>query len=175
MSEREGKVYEALEKRFPNIPPGELKEKSCAIAKESQEEVWKGIVSKLAEENKNEDPTAVFKRFRLKLNPKMLDKNEEETHMEHLYVAAYHFHKMALKWAVDDFAPLPLRTLSKPEDAIDYAKLGKNGQSNDFVFYETQTNRQSFGFLILPHFLQFFLTYAALFFRITTDISTTFI
>ena len=137
MSEREEKVFEALEKRFPNISPGELKEKSCAIAKEGQEEVWKGIVSKLAEENKNEDPRAVFKRFRLKLNPKMLDKNEDETHMEHFYVAAYHFHKMALKWAVDDSAPLPLRTLSKPEDAIDYAKLGENGLSNDFVCYET--------------------------------------
>ena len=127
MSEREEKVFEALEKRFPNISPGELKEKSCAIAKEGQEEVWKGIVSKLAEENKNEDPRAVFKRFRLKLNPKMLDNNKEEIHMEHFYVAAFHFHKMALKWAVDDFAPLPLRTLSKPEDAIDYAKLWKNG------------------------------------------------
>ena len=137
MSEREEKVYEALEKRFPNIPPRELKEKACAIAKESHEEVWKGIVSKLAEVNKNEDPRAVFKRFRLKLNPKMLDKNEEETHMEHFYMAAYHFHKMALKWAVDDSAPLPLRTLSKPEDAIDYAKLGENGLSNDFVCYET--------------------------------------
>ena len=86
--------------------------------------------------------------------------------IRHFYLAAYHFHKMALKWAADDSAPLPLRTLSKPEDAIDYAKLGENGLSNDFVFYETQTNHRKFGFfnfassfVIFPNLCCFFSSY----------------
>ena len=89
------------------------------IAKDSQADIWKTIVSKLDEANKNEDPNTVYKRFRL------AKYQDDKKHMEHFYVAAYQFHKMALKWSATTASPLPLRTLSRPEDAIDHAELEK--------------------------------------------------
>ena len=115
-------IFEALVKRFPHLPQEEFKVKSCMIAKDSQGGIWKTIVSKLDEANKNEDPNAVYKRFRL------AKYEDDKKHMEHFYVAAYQFHKMALKWtatSTSTFHPLPLRTLSRPEDAIDHAELEK--------------------------------------------------
>ena len=74
------------------------------------------------EARKNEDPNAVYKRFRL------TKYEDDKKHMDHFYVAAYQFHKMALKWTATStttFHPLPLRTHSRPEDAIDHAELEK--------------------------------------------------
>ena len=115
-------IFEALVKRFPHLPQEELKVKSCTIAKDSQGGIWKTIVSKLDEANKNEDPNAVYKRFRL------TKYEDDKKHMDHFYVAAYQFHKMALKWTATStttFHLLPLRTHSRPEDAIDHAELEK--------------------------------------------------
>ena len=95
---------------------------TVGITKDSQGDIWKTIVSKLDEANKNEDPNAVYKRFRL------AKYEDDKKHMEHFYVAAYQFHKMALKWTATStttFHPLPLRTHSRPEDAIDHAELEK--------------------------------------------------
>ena len=77
---------------------------------------------KMDEANKNEDPNAVYKRFCLEKGD-----DQDDTHMEHFYLAACQFHKMALKWATtsSNASPLPLRTLARPEDAIDHAELEK--------------------------------------------------
>ena len=118
-----GQIFEALLKRFPHLPQEELKVKSCMIAKEDgQSDIWKSIVTKMDEANKNEDPNAVYKRFRLAKGD-----DQGDTHMEHFYLAACQFHKMALKWATTSStaSPLPLRTLARPEDAIDHAELEK--------------------------------------------------
>ena len=115
------KIFEALVKRFPHLPQEELKVKSCMIAKDSQGDIWKTIVTKLDEANKNEDPNAVYKRFRLT----KCQEEEDKMQMEHFYAAAFHFHKMALRWTStsNTASPLPLRTLATPEDAIEHAEL----------------------------------------------------
>ena len=123
MKGESGQIFEALLKRFPHLPREELKVKSCMIAKEDgQSDIWKSIVTKMDEANKNEDPNAVYKRFRLAKGD-----DQGDTHMEHFYLAACQFHKMALKWATtsSNASPLPLRTLARPEDAIDHAELEK--------------------------------------------------
>ena len=131
MTEKAGQIFENLVRKFPHVRQEELKVKSRLIAQENKEDIWKTIVAKLEERNRNQDPNAAYKRFRL--NPKNQDDNNDE-HLEHFYVAAFHFHKMALKWTDSRTSnPLPLRTISRPEESIDHAEMGKCINSSLFL------------------------------------------
>ena len=135
MTEKAGQIFETLVKKFPHVPQEELKVKSRLIAQESQEDIWKTIVAKLEERNRNQDPNAAYKRFRL--NPKNQDDNNDE-HLDHFYIAAFQFHKMALKWTDSRTSnPLPLRTISRPEESIEHAEMGKcidTSETNHYIY-----------------------------------------
>ena len=134
MTEKAGQIFENLVRKFPHVRQEELKVKSRLIAQESQEDIWKTIVAKLEERNRNQDPNAAYKRFRL--NPKNQDDDDE--HVEHFYIAASQFHKMALKWTDSRTSnPLPLRTITRPEESIEHAEMGKcidTSETNHYIY-----------------------------------------
>merc|ERR1719193_2524947 len=58
-----GKIFTALQKRFPYVTEEELKMQACEVA-HSKEDIWKKIVRELNQKNENEKPDAVYQKFR---------------------------------------------------------------------------------------------------------------
>ena len=101
-----GKILTALKNRFPNVPEENLKAQAFKISTCNEEE-WKRIITKMNEENDNNKPGAVYKRFRF-FPSKQSEVGGEET--VHQYIAGFHFYRMLAKWTQPGaFIPVPLR------------------------------------------------------------------
>ena len=117
-----GKIFTALQKRFPHVDEEELKVQACEVA-HSKEDIWKRIVRELNQKNENRKPDAIYQKFRF-ASPRHLELDGE--HAVHKYIAGYQFYKMMMKWAEPEASiPIPLRKVENANDAIasiDYIK-----------------------------------------------------
>merc|ERR1719447_814921 len=117
-----GKIFTALQKRFPHVGEEELKVQACEVA-HSKEDIWKRIVRELNQKNENRKPDAIYQKFRF-ASPRHLELDGE--HAVHKYIAGYQFYKMMMKWAEPGASiPIPLRKVENANDAIasiDYIK-----------------------------------------------------
>ena len=105
-----GKIFFALKNRFSNVAEDELKAKACKISTCNEEE-WKKIVMRLNEENENNKPGTVYKRFRFFPSQQLEVEGEEAVHQ---YIAGLHFYRMMAKWTQPGAAiPVPVRKVDR--------------------------------------------------------------
>merc|ERR1719234_578761 len=131
-----GKIFTALQKRFPHVPEEELKVKAYEVA-HSKEDIWKKIVRELNQKNENERPDAVYQKFHFAPS-RHLELDEE--HAIHKFIAGYQFYRMMMKWAEPGASfPIPLRKVENPHDAIAGIDYIRNPQIEEG--YEAQKRR----------------------------------
>ena len=107
-----GKIFVALKTRFPNVAENELKAKACKILTCNEEE-WKKIVMRLNQENENNKPGTVYKRFRFFPSHQVEVEGEEVFHQ---YIAGLHFYRMMAKWTQPGaIIPVPLRKVDSKD------------------------------------------------------------
>lgn len=101
-----GKIFFALKNRFPDVAEDELKANACKISTCNEEE-WKKMVMRLNEENENNKPGTVYKRFRFFPSQQL---EVEGAEVVHQYIAGLHFYRMMAKWTQPGAAiPVPVR------------------------------------------------------------------
>ena len=104
------KIFAALKSRFPNLSEETLKAKACKISLCKDEEEWKRMIKELNQENENNAPGAVFKKYSFFPSGKTQPRSEEFFHQ---YIAAYHFYQMLSKWSLPNAViPVPLRKVN---------------------------------------------------------------
>ena len=106
------KIFAALKSRFPNLTEGTLRAKACKISLCKDEEEWKRVVKELNQENENNAPGAVFKKYSFFPSGQKEIKSEE---IFQQYVAAFHFYRMLSKWTQHEHGvviPVPLRKVN---------------------------------------------------------------
>jgi len=131
-----GKIFTALQKRFPHVAEEELKVQACEVA-HSKEDIWKKIVRELNQKNENEKPDAVYQKFRF-APFRHLELDGE--HAIHKYIAGYQFYRMMMKWAEPGASfPIPLRKVENPHDAIASIDYIRNPQIEEG--YQAQKER----------------------------------
>ena len=116
------KIFKALKNKFPNISSEQVGISACQVAESKEEHVWKKVLCKMDQDNKNLKPEAKFQKFRL--NPSDPEEGDVE-HAVHGYIAGYQFHKMITQWS-SAAAPVPLREVANPSGAIAYIEYIKN-------------------------------------------------
>ena len=102
-----GKIFTALKGRFPNVDEETLKSKILFQSMSNNEEGWKRVVKILSQENKNNNPGAVFKQYSFfpSWQSELQSKN-----LVHQHIAAFHFYRMLAKWTdKNGIIPVPLR------------------------------------------------------------------
>jgi len=118
------KIVKALKNKFPNLSSEKVGVSACEVAESKEEHVWKKVLRKMDQDNKNLKPDAKFQKFRL--NPSDVEEVNVE-HAVHGYIAGYQFHKMITEWSSGAFpVPVPLREVTNPSEAIAYVEYIKN-------------------------------------------------
>merc|ERR1719430_2331986 len=131
-----GKIFTALQKRFPHVAEEELKVQACEVA-HSKEDIWKKIVRELNQRNENQKPDAVYQKFRF-ASSRHLELDGE--HAIHKYIAGYQFYRMMMKWTGPNASfPIPLRKVENPHDAIASIDYIRNPQIEEG--YEAEKKR----------------------------------
>jgi len=131
-----GKIFTALQKRFPNVPEEELKVQACEVA-HSKEDIWKKIVRELNQRNENEKPEAVYQKFRFAPSRHL---ELDSDHAIHKYIAGYQFYRTMMKWTDPGASfPIPLRKVENPHDAIASIDYIRNPQIEEG--YEAEKKR----------------------------------
>ena len=101
-----GKILTALRSRFPNVTEDKLKAEACKISTFNEED-WKQIVARMNQENENNKPGAVYKRFRFCPSQGLAVGGEEAVHQ---HIAGLQFYRMLAKWTQPGAViPVPLR------------------------------------------------------------------
>ena len=110
-------ILEALVRRFPHVPLDQVKVAACRVAATREEGIWKDLIKKIHLENENQNPDAVYKRFRYNTS-EPVDILDE--HAVHHMRAAYQFTMKVMKWAVYSSPGLPvsMRKIAAPGGAI---------------------------------------------------------
>ena len=104
------KVFTALKTRFPNVAEDKLKAEACKIST-CNEEDWKQIVARMNQENENNKPGAVYKRFRFFPSQRSEGGGAEAVHQ---HIAGLQFYKMLAKWTQPGAViPVPLRKVER--------------------------------------------------------------
>ena len=102
-----GKILTSLRTRFPNVTEEKLKTEACKISTCNEEE-WKQIVATIHQENENNKPGAVFKKFRFFPSQRI------DVEAEHQHIAGFQFYKMLAKWTQPGAViPVPLRKVER--------------------------------------------------------------
>ena len=102
-----GKILTSLRTRFPNVTEEKLKTEACKISTCNEEE-WKQIVATIHQENENNKPGAVYKKFRFFPSQRI------DVEAEHQHIAGFQFYKMLAKWTQPGAViPVPLRKVER--------------------------------------------------------------
>ena len=110
------KIYNALDRRFPHVDKEHLKLKACEVADGKDEDIWKNVLQRINVENRNQNPSSIFKKIRFVPSE---EPDFDEDHVVHFYRAAYQYHKMISMWSEPSRPfPIPLRKVTDVSDSI---------------------------------------------------------